>query len=101
MDNDPSERRQMPRQAVQASGALTAGGLTRTVAVRDLSAGGVKVEVGPRGVATGTKVYLRLPRYGLRQARVVWAHDGSIGVQFAEALPERRSFPPTSQAAAA
>ena len=89
----------MPRQPVRATGELTSGGLTRDVAVCDLSAGGVRVEVGPRDVPTGTKVYLRLPRYGLRHAKVVWAHDGSIGVQFNDPLPRRRSFPPTEHAA--
>ena len=89
----------MPRQSVRATGELTSGGLTRDVAVCDLSNGGVRVEVGEREVATGTKVYLRLPRYGLRHAKVVWAINGSIGVQFNDPLPRRRSFPPTGQAA--
>ncbi len=99
MPDKHDDRRQTPRHPVKAIGALTSGGLTRDVAVRDVSPGGVRVEVGPREVPTGTKIYLRLPRYGLRHAKVVWAHDGSIGVQFAEPLPQRRSYPPTEHAA--
>lgn len=80
------DRRRAMRIKVNAVAQLTAGGLTRSARVADVSPGGVRLEVGPRQVEPGTRVYIRLPRYGLRQAKVVWSGEGHIGVQFVEPL---------------
>jgi hypothetical protein len=81
-----SDRRRTLRIKVNAIAELTAGGLTRAARVADVSPGGVRLEVGPRQIDPGAKIYVRLPRYGLRQAKVVWSAEGHIGIQFVEPL---------------
>gem|GEM_PF-5792244 len=84
--SNPADRRRTLRIKVNAIAQLTAGGLTRSARVADVSPGGVRLEVGARRIEPGTRVYVRLPRYGLRQAKVVWSTEGYIGIEFFEPL---------------
>lgn len=85
MSNE-SDRRRSLRIKVNAVAQLTAGGLTRSARVSDVSPGGVRLEVGNRDIQPGSRIYVRLPRYGLRQAKVVWSANGQIGIEFFEPL---------------
>lgn len=84
--NQTPERRRTLRIKVNAIAQLTAGGLTRSARVADVSPGGVRLEVGARRIAPGARVYVRLPRYGLRQAKVAWSDGPYIGIEFVEPL---------------
>jgi len=80
------DRRRSRRIAVDATADLIAGGVSKPAVICDISPGGVRLDTGGRAVAPGVRVYIRLPTYGLRQAKVVWSADGSIGVQFADPM---------------
>ena len=84
--NEQDDRRRAPRLEVDATADLIAGGLSKPAVICDISPGGVRLDTGGRSVAAGARVYIRLATYGLRQAKVVWSDDGSIGVQFLDPI---------------
>jgi hypothetical protein len=71
-----------PRQALLRSGTLYWSGISIPVRLRNISAGGAKLEA-PREFKPGVEVELDLGEAGFQYAEVRWAKDGQIGLRFA------------------
>lgn len=76
----------MPRVEVEGFGTLRAGARTFWVAARDISQGGVKLDL-EEGLAPDTPIVLSLDRFRPIHGVVRWSHDGHCGVSFNQIVP--------------
>jgi hypothetical protein len=70
------------RQTLLRTGTLYWSGISIPVRLRNISAGGAKLEA-PRDFKPGVEVELDLGEAGFQYAEVRWAKDGQIGLRFA------------------
>ena len=70
------------RQTLLRSGTLYWSGISIPVRLRNISAGGAKLEA-PKEFKPGVEVELDLGEAGFQYAEVRWAKDGQIGLRFA------------------
>lgn len=80
---DPSDRRDQPRDRVIYAGRLSYGAKEYPCAVLDISAGGAQIRF-PEPLAVWTIVTLYIDRFGGFHARVVWQQRDKVGLQFLE-----------------
>lgn len=71
-----------PRQALLRSGTLYWSGISIPVRLKNISAGGARIESGQE-LRPGVEVELDLGDAGFQYAEVRWAKDGQIGLRFA------------------
>jgi hypothetical protein len=71
-----------PRQTLLRSGTLYWSGISIPVRLKNISAGGAKIESG-KELRPGVEVELDLGEAGFQYAEVRWARDGQIGLRFA------------------
>ena len=71
-----------PRQSLLRSGTLYWSGISIPVRLRNISAGGAKVE-SEQVLVAGAEVELDLGEAGFQYAEVRWAKDGQVGLRFA------------------
>jgi hypothetical protein len=85
-DGAPSAPREVldrqPRQALLRSGTLYWSGISIPVRLKNISAGGARIESGQE-LRPGVEVELDLGDAGFQYAEVRWAKDGQIGLRFA------------------
>lgn len=80
------DKRNYPRIDVDREAELTQGGGSRTVRVRDLSAGGARLEAAP--MAPGTPVTLQFE--GVTVSGVAVRNEaGSVGIRFTRPVNRR------------
>jgi len=72
-----------PRQTLLRKGILYWGGISIPVRLRNISAGGAKVESG-QDLQAGCEVELDLGDAGFQMAEVRWSKEGQIGLRFAD-----------------
>jgi hypothetical protein len=71
------------RQKLLRVGTLYWSGISIPVRLRNISAGGARVESG-RELCPGSEVELDLGEAGFQMAEVRWSKDGQVGLRFAE-----------------
>jgi hypothetical protein len=71
-----------PRQTLLRSGTLYWSGISIPVRLKNISAGGAKIE-SSKELRPGVEVELDLGEAGFQYAEVRWARDGQIGLRFA------------------
>jgi diguanylate cyclase (GGDEF)-like protein len=85
VDAREAARNRPPRHSLIRNGTLFAGKESWPVRMRNISAGGAMIESG-RPLAAGSAAELDLGDNLRLAATVRWAHDGRLGLQFAEAF---------------
>jgi diguanylate cyclase (GGDEF)-like protein len=78
-----------PRQSLIRKGSIRAGGRSHEVRLRNISTAGAMLECA-RPFAAGTEAELDLGDGIALPAEVRWAHDGRVGLRFAEAFELKR-----------
>src|SRR5579875_3019141 len=81
-EEEPAFVDREPRQRLLRSGTLYWSGITVPVRMRNISAGGARVE-GERHLCPGSEVELDLGDGSFHIAEVRWSKDGQIGLRFA------------------
>ena len=79
-------RPRSPRVEVDRMATLRCGARVYAANTRDISQGGVKLEVD-EPLASGQQVVLTMERFRPIQAVIRWCQDGFAGVEFTETLP--------------
>lgn len=82
-EEEPAFVDREPRQRLLRSGTLYWSGISVPVRLRNISAGGARVE-GERDLCPGAEVELDLGEGGFHVAEVRWSNDGQIGLRFAD-----------------
>lgn len=83
---EPGWRPRLPRVEVDRLGTLRAGAATHWVSTRDISQGGVKLELD-QPLQVGADVVLTLEGFHPVQGVVRWYHEGQCGVSFNQVIP--------------
>lgn len=83
---DNGWRPRPPRVEVDRLGSLRCGARIHTVNTRDISQGGVKIEIDQE-LEPGSDVVLMLDRLRPIHGVVRWFHDGSAGIAFNQVIP--------------
>ena len=79
-------RPRSPRIEVDRLATLRSGSRLYAANTRDISQGGVKIEIDEALVA-GQQIVLTMERFRPVQAVVRWFHEGQAGLEFTETLP--------------
>jgi hypothetical protein len=85
---DNGWRPRLPRVEVDRLGTLRAGAITHVVNTRDISQGGVKLELDAV-LEAGDEVVISLEKLRPIPAVVRWCHGGACGVAFNQVVPFR------------
>ena len=83
---DNGRRPRMPRVEVDRLGTLRCGARQVAVNTRDISQGGVKVEVD-EPIEAGADIVLTLERFRAVHGSVRWCRDGMAGIAFNQVIP--------------
>jgi len=81
-----SQRPRRPRIEVDRLATIRIGAFTYGANTRDISQGGVKLEID-RPIEPGTEIVLTLERFRPVHGVVRWCHDGECGVEFNQLIP--------------
>lgn len=84
-------RRRVPRFAICADVALSAGAVFSDARILNISSEGFMAET-KAALGAGASVTVDLPGAGLMHARIVWARGGQVGGQFAGTIDPLEVF---------
>ena len=79
---EPDFKDRQPRQHLLRSGTLYWNGVSVPVRLRNISAGGARIDAD-RPLQAGAEVELDLGENGFQLAEVRWSKDGQVGLRFA------------------
>jgi methyl-accepting chemotaxis protein len=79
------ERRRARRNAANLPAEVTAGGITASTTILDISTGGAQLKAVP-GMRVGTAVRIAMADGGTVEATVAWVRDDAFGAKFTHEL---------------
>lgn len=84
--SEDGQQQRLPRVEVDRLAMLRVGSHAYGVNTRDISQGGVKLEID-EGVGVGTEAVLEFDRFRPLKGTIRWCHDGMCGLAFNETIP--------------